>query len=432
MTRSLTTSLVVGLLLLSATPAAAKPAPDLAAGREAYVTNCARCHGETGRGDGPDAKRMVPRPRDFSMGSYKYRTTASGTPPTDDDLFQTITYGLAGTRMPGWEGLSEETRWQLVAYVKSLSPKFESLTPQPVEFGHDPGPTGINLAKGKQLYADLGCAACHGAQGRADGPSAKTLVDDWSQPIRPINLTHGWTYRWGAEPPQIVARLMTGLDGTPMPSYAESVATEDLWQLAYYLRSIQEPVEWRTSVTATKVATLPTSPSDPAWSAAPRTDVKLWSNLYVGSEVVPAAIPWAVIQALATDEAVAFRIGWDDPSEDKGAPPDQLALVFRPETGSWSVGSLQSWPDLNAPGLDVTRWSAAASTDAAQYEEGRWWLTVVRPVSGTLVPDTEMPFALVIWDGGHGDTERQRSVSTWLDLHLTPPPTPKEKTHASH
>ena len=431
---------------MASAEAAEHSAPDLAAGREHYVTNCARCHGDTGTGDGPDAARMVPRPRDFTTGTYKFRTTASGTPPTDEDLFHTISTGLAGTRMLGWEGLSEETRRHLVAYLKSLAPSMARAAPQPIaSLGKDPGVTGADLAKGRQLYADLGCAACHGAAGRADGPSAKTLKDDWGQPIRPANLTHGWELRGGAEPRDLVTRLMTGVDGTPMPSYADAVPAADLWQLAYYLRSIQEPARWSAIVEVAPAAVLPASLDDPAWAAAPRTDVRLWSNVYVNGAVVPASVSWATLQAVATADQTTFRIMWDDPSENRDAPPDRLALVFKPAVGGWDVGSLQSWPAPGAPPLEMVVWSAAdgaareavaASFDRPEtsetqpvqvhYVEGRWSLMVTRPR-----PETLTPAALVIWDSGNGDTGRIRSVSAWLDVqdHTTKQ---KEALHGSH
>ncbi len=434
---------LVGGLCASAAEVSARPAPDLAAGREAYVTNCARCHGDQGHGDGPDAARMIPRPRDFTTGTYKFRMTASGTPPTDEDLFHTISTGLAGTRMPGWEGLSEDTRWQLIAYLKSLAPSLARATPQPVaSFGKDPGVKGADLAKGKQLYADLGCAACHGTAGRANGPSAKTLKDDWGQPIRAANLTHGWELRGGEEPKDLVARLMTGVDGTPMPSYADTVPAANLWQLAYYLRSIQEPANWSGSLTVVSAASLPTSPDDPAWAAAPRADLRLWSNVYVNGAVVRTMVPWAMVQAVATADTIAFRIAWDDPSEDHGTPPDQLALAFKPAIGGREVGSLQSWPKPGTPALDLIVWSAATGTAReaisesldlpvtaearpaqAQYADGRWSLVITRPR-----PTTATPWALVIWDGGNGETGRIRSVSSWTDLDLNH----KEKDHGSH
>lgn len=247
-----------------------KPAPDLKLGEAVYQESCARCHGPTGAGDGPDAKRMEPKPRALSEGIFKFRTTASGTPPTDLDLFHTLSTGLPGSRMPDFQRLPEETRWQLVYYVKSLSKVFEETPPEPIDLGIDPGPKPAHLEKGKELWAQLGCVACHGNQGRGDGPSAATLVDNWGKPIRAADLAHGYSYRAGSSPKEIVARLLAGIDGTPMPSYADAVSKEDAWQLTYYVRSIQEKPDFARVIEALRVeGDLPDDPSDARWEQAP-------------------------------------------------------------------------------------------------------------------------------------------------------------------
>ena len=83
------------------TAGAASP-QDLEAGKQVYTRKCAQCHGDDGQGTGPAANEVFPRPRDFTRGIYKIRSTPSGTVPTDDDLFRSITNGLPGTSMPGW------------------------------------------------------------------------------------------------------------------------------------------------------------------------------------------------------------------------------------------------------------------------------------------------------------------------------------------
>ena len=98
----LVAALVAGFASISLA-ASEPPAPDLEVGKAAYSQHCARCHGDIGKGDGVDGKRFYPRPRDLTMGVYKFRSTASGNPPSDDDLFRTITRGLPGTNMPDWQ-----------------------------------------------------------------------------------------------------------------------------------------------------------------------------------------------------------------------------------------------------------------------------------------------------------------------------------------
>src|SRR5262245_40951637 len=55
-------------------------------GERVYAQRCAVCHGPDGRGNGPAAPSMIPRPRDFTLGLFKYKSTLRNDPPTDDDL----------------------------------------------------------------------------------------------------------------------------------------------------------------------------------------------------------------------------------------------------------------------------------------------------------------------------------------------------------
>jgi cytochrome c553 len=71
-------------------------------GREVYMKHCVGCHGETGAGDGPAVARLLTRPRDFTSGIYKFRSTDSGSLPLESDLYRTITRGLSGVSMPSF------------------------------------------------------------------------------------------------------------------------------------------------------------------------------------------------------------------------------------------------------------------------------------------------------------------------------------------
>ena len=116
------------------TPVAARPTPSAATvekGRALYTANCIQCHGPNGDGQGYGAPFLVPSPRDFTSGQFKFRTTASGLLPSDEDLFRTISRGANGTGMPPWQYLlSAEDRWALVDYVKTFSPKFAARRPR--------------------------------------------------------------------------------------------------------------------------------------------------------------------------------------------------------------------------------------------------------------------------------------------------------------
>ncbi|MBI3333230.1 MAG: c-type cytochrome [Candidatus Omnitrophica bacterium] len=444
--------LLFGLAVIGLLGAAApKPTPDPAVGKAAYESNCARCHGPTGAGDGLDAKRMSPMPRKLSEGVFKFRTTGSGTPPTDEDLFRTISTGLAGSRMPDFQRLPEEIRWQLVYYVKSLSTAFNDQKPEPVNLGTDPGPKKATVERGKELYGQLGCAACHGTAGRGDGPSAPTLVDNWGRPIRPADLTHGSAYRGGSSVKDIVARMMTGIDGTPMPSYADALSSpEDAWALATYIRSIQEKPNFQRVIEGVKgPAPLPSGPDDPAWGAAPATTLRLSSNLYREGEIQPTSVAGISVQALYNEKEILFRLAWNDPNESRESPPDAAALALIPDRRlKPKIGSLRSWPATpEAPALDLSLWQAiqapayeavlkdfaqaagapeggAVLESKASYAEGQWILLIKRPLApaipggAALSPSRPTLIGVAVWNGGNGEQGRRRANSNWVDLVL--------------
>jgi mono/diheme cytochrome c family protein len=84
----------------------------LASGRAIYLDKCAECHGEKGRGDGPQARMYDPTPGNLT--DTKHMSTR-----TDGELFYQISEGHRP--MPAFKKrLSEEQRWQLVLFVRSL------------------------------------------------------------------------------------------------------------------------------------------------------------------------------------------------------------------------------------------------------------------------------------------------------------------------
>src|SRR5258707_2808077 len=90
-------------------------------GKNVYDAHCVECHGESGRGDGPSAAYLTPRPRDFTSGKYKIRSTETGSVPADEDLMQSVRQGLYGTALPAWGRiLSEPEIHDVVQYLETL------------------------------------------------------------------------------------------------------------------------------------------------------------------------------------------------------------------------------------------------------------------------------------------------------------------------
>ncbi len=230
---------------LRVTPTEQRPRFDAdlrALGARVYGERCVICHGNEGDGRGPESARLIPRPRNLTAGVYRLRSTPTGSLPTDVDLFTTISRGMHGTAMLPWVSLPERERWALVAHVESLSPRFtEEPRGVPVTLPAPPRETRALVEKGRMAYQRAQCASCHGASGHGDGPSAPTLRDEDGEPIRPPDFARGRFLR-GTRMEDIYLTLRTGLDGTPMPSYAESLSGADTWALAAYVRSlVREP-----------------------------------------------------------------------------------------------------------------------------------------------------------------------------------------------
>ena len=224
-------------------------------GHDIFAMACIACHGAEGKGDGSVGStlspRRAPQPRDFTTNLFKLRSTPSGQLPTTSDLFRTVTdgirsngrpltFGLQGYRiMPGFRHMPEEQRLELIEYVKSLNKGFwERPAVKTVQIPSPPPVTPERLARGKQLYADAECAACHGAGGRGDGKSAPELKDNQQLPIATTDLTRPQRFKNGARPEDVYRTLVTGFAGTPMPSYADSLEPDQTWDLVYYVLSL--------------------------------------------------------------------------------------------------------------------------------------------------------------------------------------------------
>ena len=149
--------------------------------------------------------------------------------PTDADLFNAINRGFYTTNMPSWITLTNQQRADLVAFIKTLSPRWKKeKAGEPIEIPGEPVLTVDSIKRGRELFSKLECWKCHGQEGRGDGPSASTLTDSNDQPIRPYNFAVGARFKCGDTNEDLYKIFMTGMDGTPMPPSATRLSPKRL------------------------------------------------------------------------------------------------------------------------------------------------------------------------------------------------------------
>jgi mono/diheme cytochrome c family protein len=210
------------------------------AGKQLYFRYCWGCHGFRGDGNGENAQYLNILPRNFVAATFKCRSTPTGTLPTDEDLSKAIERGLVNSNMPSWSALTDQQRADLVAYIKTFSPRWKSEKPgDPIQVPAEPPLNLESIQHGKELFTKLECWKCHGTEGRGDGPAAASFTDNNNQPIRPYDFESGSRFKCGTTNNDLFKIFMTGLDGTPMPSFADVLKPNEAWDLVHYLRTLQ-------------------------------------------------------------------------------------------------------------------------------------------------------------------------------------------------
>jgi len=226
-----------------------------------YRRYCVGCHGELGDGNGENAVWLDPKPRDFTLAVFKCRSTPTGTLPTDEDLFDTVARGLDRSVMPTWNTFTKQQRADLVAWIKHFSPRWQTeKAGTPIQIPPEPEVTAERVKAGQDVFNRVQCWKCHGVEGKANGPSASTLQDDLGRPILAYNFAEGGRFKCGSTDEDLYRIFMTGLDGTPMPSFADNLKPDEAWDLVFYLRTLQ-PFPSRAKEIAKQLGLKPVNPN---------------------------------------------------------------------------------------------------------------------------------------------------------------------------
>lgn len=295
---------------------------EVKAGKEIFDKSCWFCHGREGKGDGPVAEYLVPRPRDFVTALFKFRTTESGYPPTDKDLHTTLEKGVPGTAMPAFEGLlGDREKTQVIQYIKTFSTIFTDpdLDPQKHLVNIDEIPsTAETIAKGKEVYKKAECFKCHGEAGRGNGESSRGLADQRKLPILPRNLTKAWKFKRGTTVKDIYTIFTTGMDGTPMPSFVDNLTDEERWHLSYYVKTLVRDVDRSEVVIKSKYikGDLPAAPDDTRWDNIGSINVSLTGQVLAKPRWQIPSVDLVSVKSMYNDSEIAFLLEWDDRFKD--------------------------------------------------------------------------------------------------------------------
>ncbi len=214
-------------------------------GKKVYEERCLVCHGDKGNGKGPvgtirnsekDGRILIVRPRDFTTGVFRFRSTPTGCMPSDNDLLRLVNTGIPRAFMPAHKDrLTPEEKKAVTGYIKTFSKRWTAEDPCEEIKVKKPSFVGSrsSVEKGQLVYKKMKCWECHGDDGKGGGSKADKIKDDWGNPIPPFNFTSGALKR-GGTPEDVYITFVAGLDGTGMPSYEDSLKEEERWDLVSY------------------------------------------------------------------------------------------------------------------------------------------------------------------------------------------------------
>jgi mono/diheme cytochrome c family protein len=189
--------------------------PDLVAGAAIFVEKCAPCHGSLGLGDGPTAANLPNPPS--ALGKPEIAGVA-----VPAQWYTVVTQGNINSFMPPFDSLTQQDRWNVVAYALSLS-----TTPQ-------------QLAQGQAIY-QANCVNCHGPDGKR---SAKS---DFTDQVLMSALSQN----------DLINFINSGTGTTAMPGFDSKLSQDERSAVAAYLRTFTfAPAQVASASTPAPVATV--------------------------------------------------------------------------------------------------------------------------------------------------------------------------------
>jgi mono/diheme cytochrome c family protein len=254
-------------------------------GARLYKRHCLDCHNLTGDGRGAKSGQfLVPHPRDYRQGAFKFVTSGTGTKPRRSDLLRTLEHGLKGTGMPSFALLPAGERDLMAGYATYLSIRGEvefealrahangtkpdlpalhkgavtaweaaegapALPPQPADGESESKTFQEAVRRGHKLFTaktENACVTCHEDYGRKPVPR----YDVWGTVTKPAALTDG-SFKGGARPEDLYARIRFGIPSVGMPAHAPpQFGDRDVWDLVRFVQSASKPKDLPPDVRA--------------------------------------------------------------------------------------------------------------------------------------------------------------------------------------
>jgi len=357
----------------------------------------------------------------------------------------------------------------LAYYLKTFNDDFDGPygSPEVIAVPRAPDYDEGNLARGREVFEANQCADCHGENGRGNGPSALDLVDEWGYPIRAADMTKRWTFRASATREDIYRTFTTGLNGTPMPSYQQTIDEEDRWALVDYVWSLsRDEPEYGTTVRAVGAsAALDVMQWETLFADAPSVYFPIVGQLIEQGRSFYPGVNGIEIRAVYDQDEIAFLLSWHDmtaeqegsnhpaievplfdpavPDTNLGQYSDAVALLLPAEMPEGltrpyfmfgdAKNAMSVWfKDLATDSATVftgTGSNSLAETDEsieshAVYNDGVW--TVI--LKGERITATGLHFAesaftpvtFSVWDGLSQERGNKRGISAWYHVYLEP------------
>jgi len=235
-------------------------------GRVSFTRNCTGCHGEKGDGKAPTSATLRPRPRDFTKGLFKFKSTPDDRLPLDTDLRGTLERGLRGTHMPSWANLGPDDLNGTIQFIKTFATRWRRERPgEPVPRANDPwsGKRLEAVARGEAVYhAVARCWECHPAyvprarileltrqeaermgkrrpaslpfRGALHRPA--TVDTSFGRETAPDFLSDQLRVAWADG--LLYRTVAAGVGGTPMPTWHGKLGPADLWAVVHFVRDL--------------------------------------------------------------------------------------------------------------------------------------------------------------------------------------------------